>query len=80
MRFPHVPSSLDIIPLAALGRVEEALGFARTPHDFVTLVSELFAHGHHEAAQNVIRDPLPKVSLGRPSQNIRLTGATGRFS
>ena len=63
VRSPHVPSRLDIMPLAALGRVEEALVLAREAQNFVLLVSELFAHGHREAAQNVIRDHLPNVDL-----------------
>ena len=67
-QFPDVSSGRERRPLAALGRVEEALGLARTPGDFVALVSELFAHGHSEAAQGVIRNHLPKVDVGDPNR------------
>ena len=67
-QFPDVSSGRERRPLAALGRVEEALGLARTPGHFVSLVSELFAHGHSEAAQGVIRNHLPKVDLGDPNR------------
>ena len=59
-------TGIDVIATYLIGRVEEALGLARTPLDFSILVSELFAHGHHEAAQGVIRNHLPKVDLTDP--------------
>jgi len=69
VRFPEaVWSNPEVAPLAALGRVDEALALASTPGDFVLLVSELFAHGHHEAAQSVIRDNLPQVDLTDPNR------------
>jgi len=86
VRFPEaVWSDTEVAPLAALGRVEEALGLARTPGDFVLLVSELFNHGQHEAAQNVIRNHLPKVDLSDPSllhprREARLLSWTGRLA
>ena len=70
-RYPNVPISLDIIPLAALGRVEEALELARSSFDFASLVSELFNHGHSDAAQSVIRNHLSKVDLTDPAPGMK---------
>jgi serine/threonine-protein kinase len=84
VRFPGIGAraNFGISPLAALGRVEEALGLARNAQEFVVLVSELFAHGHHEAARSVIENHLPKVDLTTPypSSNARLLFWTGRLT
>ena len=83
VRFPgDVWRGAEIAPLAALGRVDEALALARTPRHFVILISELFAHGHHEAAQGVIRDHLPKVDLTDPNpyNNAHVLFWTGRLT
>ena len=69
-RFPDAPIALEAMPLAALGRVEEALGLAQKPGVFVTIVSELSNHGHHELAQRVIRDHLPSVDLIHPNREV----------
>ena len=80
-RFPDAPIGLEVRPLAALGRVEEALGSAQKPGDFVTIVSELSNHGHHELAQRVIRDHLPSVDLINPNREVAdRTLTPGRFS
>ena len=93
-RFPDRGSGAEIVPLAALGRVEEALEYALDPGDFTVLVSELFTHGHSEAAHGVIRNHLPNVALIDPNRgdadprfsrrarftNARLLFLTGRLT
>jgi len=83
VRFPeYVWVAAEIAPLAALGRVEEALGLAQAPADFAILVSELFAHGYHEAAQGVITKHLPRVDFIDPSPfyDAQLLLWTGRLA
>ena len=85
VRYPDVRGVVEIFSLAALGRVEEALGLARTPGELAILVSELFNHGHPEAAQSVIRNHLPRGDLNpipntNPTHIARVLFWTGRLT